>query len=42
MEDLSTCIRMLENEITTQESMNSVYSEFADTIISEMKDKLSF
>ena len=42
MEDLSTCIRMLENEITTQESINSVYSEFADTIISEMKDKLSF
>ena len=39
--DLNTCIRMLESEITTQESINSVYSEFPHTIISEMIEKLS-
>ena len=39
---MNYCIRKLENDITTQESINYIYQDFACTVKSEMADRLSF
>ena len=40
--ELNRCIYRLENEIATQESVNSIDNEFQNTVHMEMKGKLSY